>query len=122
MSNDGTDPTRFLPLPTSEFQILLVLVDRPRHGHAIKREVGERTDGDVVMGPGTLYGAIKRMLGSRLIEETFERPDPADDDQRRRYYRITALGRRVAELEARRMLQLLGIASEQELIPEWKAP
>jgi len=122
MADDGAGPTHFLPLPTSEFQILLVLVDRPRHGHAIKREVRERTDGDVVMGPGTLYGAIKRMLGSGLIEEAFERPDPADDDQRRRYYCITVLGRRVAELEARRMLRLLGIAGEQELIPGWKAP
>jgi DNA-binding MarR family transcriptional regulator len=87
-------PQTLPPLPVSEFQILLALADEERHGYAIMREVATRTDGDVQLGPGTLYGAIKRMVSSRLIEESDERPDPDLDDERRRYYRITALGRR----------------------------
>jgi DNA-binding PadR family transcriptional regulator len=100
----------------SEFQILLALLDEERHGYGIKREVSARTDGDVQLGPGTLYGSIKRMVGSGLIEESDERPDPDLDDERRRYYRITPLGRKVAAAEARRMERLVGIARAKRLL------
>ena len=82
------DPQTVLPLPVSEFQILLALADEERHGYAIKREVASRTNGDVQLGPGTLYGSIKRMVTAGFIEESDERPDPEIDDERRRYYRI----------------------------------
>lgn len=110
------DPQTLLPLPVSEFQILLALADEERHGYAIRREVAERTDGDVQLGPGTLYGSIKRMVNSGLIAESDERPDPALDDERRRYYRITPLGRKVAVAEARRMERLVRIARAKRLL------
>jgi DNA-binding PadR family transcriptional regulator len=100
----------------SEFQILLALADEERHGYAIGREVADRTGGDVQLGPGTLYGSIKRMVASGLIEESDERPDPDLDDERRRYYRITALGRRAAAAEARRMERLVAIARSKRLL------
>ena len=110
------DPQTLLPLPVSEFQILLALADEERHGYAIRREVAERTDGDVQLGPGTLYGSIKRMVNSGLIAESDERPDPELDDERRRYYRITPLGRKTAIAEARRMERLVGIARAKRLL------
>ena len=116
MKPRAPDPQTLLPLPASEFQILLALADEERHGYAIKREVESRTDGDVQLGPGTLYGSIKRMVAERLIEESGERPDPDLDDERRRYYRITTLGRQVAAAEARRMERLVGIARAKRLL------
>jgi DNA-binding PadR family transcriptional regulator len=116
MKTRPADPQTLLPLPVSEFQILLALADEERHGYAIMREVATRTDGDVQLGPGTLYGAIKRMVASRLIEESDERPDPNLDDERRRYYRITAVGRQAAVAEARRMERLVGIARAKRLL------
>src|SRR4051812_31777736 len=116
MKSRPIDPQTLLPLPVSEFQILLALADEERHGYAIMREVAVRTDGDVQLGPGTLYGAVKRMVASRLIEESDERPDPDIDDERRRYYRITALGRKAAIAEARRMERLVGIARAKRLL------
>jgi len=110
------DPQTLLPLPVSEFQILLALADEERHGYAIRREVSERTDGDVQLGPGTLYGSIKRMVNSGLIAESDARPDPELDDERRRYYRITPLGRKVAVAEARRMERLVRIARAKRLL------
>jgi DNA-binding PadR family transcriptional regulator len=106
---------RFLPLPPSEFQILLALADGERHGYAIRAEVADRTGGEVMLGPGTLYGSIKRMLESRLIEESNRRPSP-DEDERRRYYRITALGKAVATAEARRMAALVDGARRKRLL------
>ena len=90
--------------------ILLALADEDRHGYAVMQEVERMTDGAVRMGPGTLYGTIKRMIASRLIEEAEERPDPAIDDERRRYYRATALGRAVLAAETDRMARLVGAA------------
>ena len=116
MKTRHPDPTALLPLPVSEFQILLALTDEERHGYGIKREVADRTRGDVQLGPGTLYGSIKRMVASGLIEESDERPDPEMDDERRRYYRITPLGKQVAVAEARRMERLVGIARAKRLI------
>jgi DNA-binding PadR family transcriptional regulator len=95
------------PLPPSVFHILLALGDEEQHGYAIMREVEQITDGTVRMGPGTLYGSIKRMLADGLIEETEERPDPALDDVRRRYYRVTATGARARAVEITRMQVLL---------------
>ena len=94
-------------LPPAVFHLLLALRDGEQHGYALMQRVEELTDGAVRMGPGTLYGAIKRMLADGLIEETAERPDPALDDQRRRYYRITATGERVCAAEVQRMETLL---------------
>ena len=116
MKTRQPDPQTLLPLPVSEFQILLALADEERHGYAIRREVAERTDGDVQLGPGTLYGSIKRMVNSGLIAESDERPDPELDDERRRYYRITPLGRKVAVAEARRMERLVRIARAKRLL------
>jgi DNA-binding PadR family transcriptional regulator len=116
MKTRPPDPQALLPLPVSEFQILLALADDERHGYAIKREVADRTNGDVQLGPGTLYGAIKRMVSSGFIEESDERPDPDLDDERRRYYRITSLGRQVAVAEARRMERLVSIARAKRLL------
>jgi DNA-binding PadR family transcriptional regulator len=121
MRPTAENPTGPRPLPTAEFQVLLALLDEERHGHGIKRDVANRTAGRVVMGPGTLYGAIKRMLQRGLIEETDERPDPEMDDERRRYYRITAVGREAAAREAERMEQLLEIARAKRLTPTWKS-
>jgi DNA-binding PadR family transcriptional regulator len=106
----------FLPLPVSEFHILLALADAERHGYGIRQEVAARTGDTVLLGPGTLYGAIKRMLADRLIEESEERPDPALDDERRRYYRISALGRSVAAAEAQRMRALVDLARRKRLL------
>ena len=116
MKSRRSDPQTLLPLPVSEFQILLALADEERHGYAIRREVAERTNGDVQLGPGTLYGSIKRMVNSGLIAESDERPDPELDDERRRYYGITPLGRKVAVAEARRMERLVAIARAKRLL------
>lgn len=106
-----------LPLTPAVFHILLALSDSERHGYGIMREIAERSGGTFRMGPGTLYGSIKRMQADRLIEESDERPDPALDDQRRRYYRLTSLGQRVAEAEARRLARLVDTARAKRLLP-----
>lgn len=108
--------SRQLPLSPPEFQILLALADGEKHGYAIMQEVHKRTEGRTRLGPGTLYGAIKRMLADGLIEETEERPDPNLDDQRRRYYRLTDAGRRLAVAEAERLADLVRLAHEKRLL------
>jgi DNA-binding PadR family transcriptional regulator len=110
------DPGRQPPLSPPEFQILLALADREKHGYAIMREVSERSGGRTQLGPGTLYGAVKRMLSGGLIEEAEERPDPKLDDQRRRYYRLTDTGRRLAIAEAERLVELVREAHEKRLL------
>jgi DNA-binding PadR family transcriptional regulator len=110
MRQSSPDPDSFLPLTPAVFHILLALADDERHGYAIMEHVAQTTDGQIKMGPGTLYGTIKRLLGSDLIEESDERPDPEMDDERRRYYRLTRLGRRVVEAEARRYAKLVSLA------------
>ena len=99
-------PSDLLPLPVSQLHILLALAIGDKHGYAIMREVETLTEGAVTMGPGTLYGAIKKMLAAGLVEESDERPDPELDDERRRYYRTTGLGGRVLDAEVTRMEQL----------------
>ena len=104
------NPKKFLPLTPAMFHVLLALVGGERHGYSIMKHVVETTDGQVKMGPGTLYGTLKRLLRSKLIEESDERPDPDIDDQRRHYYRLTTLGHRVVEAEVNRYSQILGMA------------
>ncbi|HZF72137.1 MAG TPA: PadR family transcriptional regulator [Gemmatimonadaceae bacterium] len=111
-----TTPESQLPLAPATFQILLALVGGERHGYAIMKEVTARTDGAVRLGPGTLYGALKRLLKSGLVEEGGERADPDLGDDRRRYYRLTKLGLRVAKLEARRLDTLVRAARKKKLI------
>ena len=118
MSDAPMDPRNLLPLPPSEFRILLALLEAPAHGYGIMQEVKRRSDGQVQLGPGTLYGAVRRMLERGLIVESDDGPDPDPADRRRRYYAITEFGRAVAQAEARRMLDLLGIAGEHALLPE----
>lgn len=105
-------------LPPAMFHILLAVAERERHGYAIMQDVLERTDGKLRLGPGTLYGSIKRLLADGLIEELDERPDPDNDDMRRRYYRITRLGRKVASEESSRLAALLRHARAIGLAPK----
>ena len=114
-------PEEFLPLTPAMFHILLALADKERHGYHIMREVDERTNGNVKLGPGTLYGSIKRMMADGLIEELDERPDPELDDERRRYYRLTDFGFRVASAEAQRLEQMVRSARAKKLLPRAKA-
>jgi DNA-binding PadR family transcriptional regulator len=114
-SDDDVDG--FLPLPTAVFHILVALADRDRHGYSIMQDVGARTDGKVVLSAGTLYTAIRRMLEQGLIEELRDSPDPDSADERRRYYRLTQLGRDVAVAEARRLSAMLEHARATKLIP-----
>ncbi len=105
------------PLTPAIAHILLALADEDRHGYGIMQEVARLTEGRARMGPGTLYGTIKRLVATRLIEEAAERPDPELDDERRRYYRLTALGRRALESEARRVATLLAAARAKKVYP-----
>jgi len=109
-------PEAWLPLTPAMFHILLALADKERHGYEIMREVDERTEGKMRVGPGTLYGSIKRMLNDGLIEELDERPDPDLDDERRRYYRLSDFGRRVAIAEAERLDKLVKSARSKKLL------
>ena len=108
------DYRRFLPLSPQQFHILLALADGDRHGYAIIQDVTLRTGGEIELRPGTLYRSIQRMLEDGLIEERRERP-ARDDDERRRYYRITAFGLDVARAEARRLDQLVKLARRSGL-------
>jgi len=105
-------PDSLLPLPTAMFHILTALADDELHGYAIMQDVAGRTNGKVKMSPGTLYGAIRRMLELGLIVEAAERPDPESDHERRRYYRMTAFGRQVAVAESTRLLALVNQAKQ----------
>jgi DNA-binding PadR family transcriptional regulator len=118
MPNKKPTPEDVLPLPPAVFHILLSLAEGERHGYALKREIARRTDGKLTLGAGVLYGSISRMLAQGLIEESDDRPDPHLDDERRRYYRVTAFGRRVAQAEAGRMRDLVQLASARFGKPE----
>jgi DNA-binding PadR family transcriptional regulator len=111
------NPQDFLPLTPAAFHILLSLTDGEKHGYAIMKEVEGGSDGYMRMGPGTLYGAIKRLLKAGLIAETDNRPDPALDDSRRRYYLLTQYGRRVLTAEVQRFDSLVAVARQKELLP-----
>jgi DNA-binding PadR family transcriptional regulator len=109
-------PAEFLPLTPAVFHILIALADGEAHGYAIMQEVSERSRGTVRLGPGTLYGAIGRLLGEGLIEESVERPDPEMDDERRRYYRLTNLGGRVLAAETERLDDLVRVARSTRVV------
>jgi DNA-binding PadR family transcriptional regulator len=103
------DLQRFIPLKTHWFYILLSLASSEQHGYGIMQEVLNRTTGKVRLWPATLYGSIKRLIEAGLIEESDERPAPELDDARRRYYRLTVLGRRVLDAECERLQELVRI-------------
>jgi DNA-binding PadR family transcriptional regulator len=105
-----------IPLPSAVFHILVSLADSDRHGYAIIQDVAARTGGEVRLGPGTLYRSIQRMLEQHLIVETDSRPAAEADDERRRYYRITPLGRQVARAEAERLSSLVKLARATGLL------
>ena len=116
MQRDQDDPDSFLPLPTAMFHILVALADRDSHGYSIMQDVASRTDGKVRLSAGTLYSSIRRMLEAGLIGELREAPDSGSQDERRRYYRLTTFGRRVAVAEAKRLTEMLSQARETGLI------
>lgn len=116
MAMTEIEPEAMLPLTPAVFHVLLVLVEGERHGYAIMQEVAESTRGQIKMGPGTLYGTIKRILEAQLIEESDRRPDPELDDERRRYYRLTGLGQQVVKAEALRYEQAAKLARRKRLL------
>ena len=109
------EPEAFLPLPSATLHVLVALRSGEKHGYAIMGDVEVLSGGAVRMGPGTLYGSIKRMLAEGMIEESAERPDAELDDQRRRYYRLTGFGERVCGAELKRLEGLVRLAGS----PEW---
>lgn len=109
-----TSPTQ--PLTPAVFHILLALADGEKHGYSIMKEVETQTGGKIKMGPGTLYGSIKRMLSAGLLEEAEERPDPALDDERRRYYRLSSLGITALSAESQRLEQVVQVARQKQVL------
>lgn len=116
MNNQSRKAEDMLPLTPAVLHILLALADGERHGYGIMQEVTRRAGGQVKMGPGTLYGSLKRMLADGLIEEAGERPDPALDDERRRYYRLTSFGLRVMQAEVLRLHQIVQLAQSKQVM------
>ena len=114
----NSDIAELLPLPPATFHILVALADDDRHGYAIMQAVAERTGGTLKLSAGTLYRSIQRMLEQGLISEVRQRPAPKDDDERRRYYRITAFGTAVAKADAQRLFDMLKLARARGLAPE----
>ena len=102
-------PEAFLPLKSNWFHILISLAGSEQHGYGIMQEVLERSDGKVRLWPATLYGSLKRLIQNGLIVESGERPAPEFDDARRRYYKLTALGKRVLDLESERLRDLVRV-------------
>lgn len=110
------NPEEMLPLTPAVFHILLALANGEKHGYAIMQEVEEVSAGTVNMGPGTLYGSIKRMLAAGLIQESDERPDPEMDHQQRRYYQLTDFGERVLKAESFRLEALVHAARAKKVL------
>ena len=108
--------SQYQPLTPVVYHILLALTDGEKHGYAIMKDVEVQTGGRFKMGPGTLYGSIKRMLAAGLIEEADERPDPELDDERRRYYRLTGLGQRAVSVESERLAQVVSVARQKRVL------
>ena len=131
MPRRESDPREHLPLTPVVLHLLLALADRDqqtasfgKHGYAVAQEVEAMSEGQIRMGPGTLYGSIQRMLSSELIEEVSRarlagrpRATHGDDDERRRYYRLTPLGQRVLQLELSRLAQVVAVARAKRLLP-----
>ena len=116
MPSAQNDPQTMLPLTPAVFHILLALADGERHGYSIMQEIAAQTGGKMRIGPTTLYRSIKQMLLDGLIVETNERPDPALDDERRRYYRLTGFGQQAALAETQRLEQALIVARSKSLL------
>jgi DNA-binding PadR family transcriptional regulator len=116
VSEDVGRAETFLPLTPAVFSILLALAGGDKHGYGIMREIAGASAGALRIGPGTLYRSIKQMLEAGMIAESGDRPDPALDDERRRYYRLTEFGRQVAQAEAARLAQLVHQASARGLL------
>jgi DNA-binding PadR family transcriptional regulator len=117
-SKDPAALNNLKPLSPTVFHILLSLGEGERHGYALKREIALRTGGALTLGPGVLYGTINKLLELGLIEESGARPAPHLDDERRRYYRITPHGRKVAQAEAARMRELVRLTAERFGVPK----
>lgn len=120
MARHARRPEDLLPLTPGMFHVLIALADGEKHGYAIIKEVARRTDGALQLSAGTLYALIRRFVQDGVIAESAERPDPALDDERRRYYRLTPFGRDVARAEAARMESTLNMARAKKLIPQRK--
>jgi DNA-binding PadR family transcriptional regulator len=118
MSENAPSPESLLPLPEATLHILMSLAEEDRHGYALIQDVSARTGGAVRLSPGTLYRSIQRMLEQGLIVEKIERPAPEEDDERRRYYRITPFGAAVARAETRRLSELVRLARASGLAPQ----
>ena len=116
MTRDAVDPRSFLPLTPLAFQVLLALAGTDRHGYGIIREVDERTDGLIRLRTGTLYTLLQRLSEEALIEDAPAPADDTSDDARRKYYRLTALGRTVLGAEARRLESLIGEARRKQVL------
>jgi DNA-binding PadR family transcriptional regulator len=112
----AVDSQKFLPLKAHWFHIMLSLAGGEQHGYGMMQEVLRRTNGKVRLWPATLYGSIKRLIAAELIEESDERPAPELDDARRRYYRLTALGRRVLDAECERLQELVRIIRVKQVM------
>ena len=115
--NTTREPEELLPLSPAVFHILLALSAGERHGYGIMREVAAISHGQLRIGPGTLYRSLRQMLDAGMVEESDERPDPALDDERRRYYRLTGFGRQVAQAEAMRLARLVREAEARRVLP-----
>lgn len=111
------EPAEFLPLTPVALNVLLALAGEERHGYGIILEIEERTHGEVRLGPGTVYGVVKRLREGNLIEESEQRPDPTLDDERRRYYRLTEIGGRVLAAEVERLETLVHAARRKGAYP-----
>jgi DNA-binding PadR family transcriptional regulator len=111
---ENTSPQQ--PLTPAVFHILLALADGDKHGYSIMKDVEAQTGGKVKMGPGTLYGSIKRMLAAGFIEEADERPDPTLDNERRRYYRLSNMGQKVLSAESQRLEQAVKVARQKQVL------
>ncbi len=116
MTRRRFDPSPYLPLSPAMFHVLVALADGEKHGYAILKDVHRTTGGRVRLGPGTLYAVIKRFVDEGLIAESEERPDPALDDERRRYYRLLDSGRQVVLAEIARMEQAIALARHKHLL------
>jgi DNA-binding PadR family transcriptional regulator len=118
MTYTQSEISALIPLPPATFHILMAVTQEDRHGYGIIQDVARRTGGELRLSAGTLYRSVQRMLEQGLITETRDRPAPEFDDERRRYYRISAFGTAVARAETRRMAQLVRMARTQGLLPE----
>jgi DNA-binding PadR family transcriptional regulator len=113
MAAKNKDPRSFLPLTPRELHVMLALASGPLHGYGVILAVKQLTEDLIILRTGTLYVLLRRLLNERLITESSDRPDPEDDDERRRYYALTDLGRDVLEAESRRLAAVVSIAKKK---------